>query len=111
MATLREIARTEGDTIREGIAWVILWKTGRSWNAESLYLSIDDDTFEPEDLDMVRAIVDEDPNAVMVNGYYCGHLGEDMNSEEIEAGLRWHYENGCNLLKNSTAFPAETKEA
>lgn len=110
MATLRTIARTEADTIREGIAWLILWKTGRSWHAESLYLSIDDDTFEPEDLHWVRAVLEEDPSAVMVNGYYCGHLGVDMNPEEIEAGLRWHYENGCNLLKNSTAFPPELTE-
>lgn len=105
MASLRTIARAEADTIREGIAWLVVWKTGQSWNAESVYLRVEDDTFEPEDLDMVREILDADPDAVMVNGYYCGHLGENMTAEEIEAGLRWHYENGCNRLEGSTAFP------
>ena len=105
MAALNAIARAEADTIREGIAWLIVWKTGRSWHAESVYLSVEDDTFEPEDLHWVNAVLEEDPNAVMVNGYYCGHLGEDMTVEEIEAGLRWHYENGCSRLEGSTAFP------
>ncbi len=43
----------------------------------------------------------------MVNGYYCGHFGENMTIAELEAGILWHYEGGCNLLKNSTAFPPE----
>lgn len=104
MATLRTIAREEADTIRDGIAWLIVWKTSRSWHAESVYLRVEDDTFEPGDLDRVREILKADPNAVMVNGYYCGHLGEDMTTEDIELGLRWHYENGCNRLEGSTAF-------
>ena len=41
----------------------------------------------------------------MLNGYYCGHFGEDMNALEIAAGIRWHYENGYNLLSDSTAIP------
>ena len=43
----------------------------------------------------------------MVNGYYCGHFGENMTIAELEAGILWHYEGGCNLLKDSTAFPPE----
>lgn len=43
----------------------------------------------------------------MVNGYYCGHFGENMTIAELEAGILWHYEGGRNLLKNSTAFPPE----
>lgn len=110
MAALNTIARNEADTIREGIAWLIVWKTGRSWHAESVYLNADDDTFELEDLDMVRKILEQDPGAVMLNGYYCGRFGEDMTAAEIEAGIRWHYENGCNLLENSAAFPPEPTE-
>lgn len=110
MAALNKIARNEADTIREGIAWLIVWKTGRSWHAESVHLNTDDDTFELEDLDMVREVLEQDPGAVMLNGYYCGHFGEDMTAAEIEAGIRWHYENGYNLLKDSTAFPPEPME-
>ena len=110
MAELRTIAKVKADTIREGIAWVIIWKTDRSWNSESVWLNPNDDTFEKHDLDMVREILEADPNAIIVNGYYCGHFGENMTAAEIEAWIRWHYENGCNRLKDSTAFPPEPQE-
>lgn len=110
MAALNTIAREWADEIREGIAWVIIWKTGRSWNAEAVWLNPDDDTFELEDLDTARKILEQDPNAVMLNGYYCGHLGENMTAAELAAGIRWHYENGYNMLNGSTAFPPEPLE-
>lgn len=107
MAALNAIAREWADELREGIAWVIVWKTGRSWNAQAVWLNCDDDTFEPEDLELARKVLEQDPNAVMLNGYYCGHFGEDMTAAELAAGIRWHYENGYNTLDGSTAFPAE----
>lgn len=39
MATLRETASSYADEIREGIAWVVVWKTGRGWNASAFWLS------------------------------------------------------------------------
>ena len=99
MAALHEIARQYAEEIRDGIAWVIIWKTGRSWHAESVWLNQDSDTFELEDLSTATEILEQDPNAVMVNGYYCGHFGENMTIAELEAGILWHYEGGCNLLK------------
>lgn len=107
MAALNAIAREWADELREGIAWVIVWKTGRSWNATAVWLNCDDDTFEPEDLELARKVLEQDPNAVMLNGYYCGHFGEDMTAAELAAGIRWHYDNGYNQLDGSTAFPAE----
>ena len=110
MAAINAIAREWADEIRDGIAWVIVWKTGRSWNAQAVWLNSDTDTFEPEDLELARKILEKDPKAVMVNGYYCGHFGEDMTVAELAAGIRWHYENGCNMLDGSTAFPPEPME-
>lgn len=107
MAALNTIAKEWADELREGIAWVIVWKTGRSWNAQAVWLNCDDDTFEPEDLELARKVLEQDPNAVMLNGYYCGHFGEDMTVAELAAGIRWHYDNGYNQLDGSTAFPAE----
>ena len=107
MAALNEVAKEFSGEIRDGIAWVIIWKTGRSWHAESVWLDPDSDTFELDDLSTATEILEQDPNAVMVNGYYCGHFGENMTIAELEAGILWHYEGGCNLLKNSTAFPPE----
>ena len=107
MAALNTIARDYADEIRDGIAWVIVWKTGRSWNATAVWLDPDTDTFEPDDLDTAREVLAQDPGAVMLNGYYCGHFGEDMTVAELAVGIRWHYENGYNTLDGSTAFPAE----
>lgn len=107
MAAINAIAKDWADELRDGIAWVIVWKTGRSWNAQAVWLNCDDDTFEPEDLELARKVLEQDPNAVMLNGYYCGHFGEDMTAAELAAGIRWHYDNGYNQLDGSTAFPAE----
>lgn len=107
MAALNTIAKEWANELREGIAWVIVWKTGRSWNAQAVWLNCDDDTFEPEDLELARKVLEQDPNAIMLNGYYCGHFGEDMTVAELAAGIRWHYDNGYNQLDGSTAFPAE----
>lgn len=104
---LRTIAKEYAQEIRDGIAWVIVWKTGRSWHAEAVWLDTDTDLLQQDDLATVRGILDQDPKAVMLNGYYCGHFGEAMTINELAAGIRWHYEGGCNLLAGSTVFPEE----
>lgn len=110
MAALNKVASYFADEIRDGIAWVIIWKTARSWHGYAAWLDPDTEAFEPDDLKKAREVLAEDPNAVMLNGYYCGHFGEDMNALEIAAGIRWHYENGYNLLSDSTALPDEPAE-
>ena len=104
---LRTIAKEYAGEIREGIAWVAVWKTGRSWHAETVWLDPATDLLRPEDLATVRKILGQDPDAVMINGYYCGHLGGDMTINELAAGIRWHYEGGCNLLAGSAVFPED----
>lgn len=110
MAALNKVASYFADEIRDGIAWVIIWKTARSWHGYAAWLDPDTEAFEPDDLKKAREVLSTDPNAVMLNGYYCGHFGEDMNALEIAAGIRWHYENGYNLLSDSTALPDEPAE-
>lgn len=105
MAALNKVASYFADEIRDGIAWVIIWKTDRSWHGYAAWLDPDTETFEPDDLKKAREVLEKDPNAVMLNGYYCGHFGEDMNVLEIADGIRWHYEKCCNLLSDSTALP------
>ena len=55
-----------------------------------------DDTLYPEDRSRLEEIKSIDPAAVILNGYYCGHLGEDMSLDELTAGVRYHYENSMN---------------
>ena len=103
MASLREEARRIADEAKEAIAWIAVWKEGRGWRCESYYLDYDErkDRFEieEEDKQAVKAIVDTDPNALLVNGYYM-NLGslEEMTMSSLVDGLRWQYEiNGGNL--------------
>ena len=95
MASLRDTVKDYQDELRDGIAWVAFWKQGRSWNAEYFHLDMDD-TLYPEDRSRLEEIKSIDPAAVILNGYYCGHLGEDMSLDELTAGVRYHYENSMN---------------
>ena len=93
MANLRDTVKDYQEELRDGIAWVAFWKTGRSWNAEYFHLEIGDILY-PEDRSRMEEIKQADPAAVVVNGYYSGYLGEDRNLDELTAGVRRHYENG-----------------
>ena len=97
MASLRDSVKDYQEELRDGIAWVAFWKEGRSWNAELFHLEVDG-TLEPFDRSRLEEIKAADPAAVILNGYYCGHLGENMSLDELTAGVRYHYENGRNDL-------------
>lgn len=71
-----------------------MYRTGRSWNALTIWSDIWNGEWETDDLNDAIGILKADPDAVIVNGYYCGHFGEDMTIDEIAAGIRWHYEGG-----------------
>ena len=89
MASLRDVVSEYQDDLRNGIAWLAFWREGRSWQAEAFHLDLDD-TLYPEDRARLAEIQAADPRAVVVNGYYSGYLGEEMNVAELAAGVvRW----------------------
>ena len=97
MASLRDIVSEYQDDLRNGVAWLAFWREGRSWQAEAFHLDLDD-TLYPEDRARLAEIQAADPRAVVVNGYYSGYLGEEMNVAELVAGVRHHYDNGLNNI-------------
>lgn len=103
MAALRDIARDVAEEIRDGIGWVIVYRTGRAWHSLILWSDVWNDEWEPDDLGDALGILKVDPDAVILNGYYCGHFGEGMTAEQIATGIRWHYENGYNRLADHAA--------
>ena len=114
MASLREAVKDYQDELQAGIAWVAFWREGRSWHSDYIYLETDD-TLTPEDRGRLQEIQDTDPAAVVLNGYYCGYLGEDMNLVGLTAGVRRHYENGYNnvadfIEAHDDALPPELLE-
>ena len=111
MASLREDARWVLDDAKAGISWIAIWKTGKSWHAETMYgveytegrswptkiessWKIDDD-----DAERLRGIFEEDENAILVNPYYC-NLGpwEEMTLATLMDGIRFQYGFGGDLM-------------
>ena len=97
MAALKEIARDVASEIRDGIGWVIVYRTGRSWHSVTLYSDLGNNEWETDDINDALEALRLDPRAVALNGYYLGRFG-DMTSEDIAAGIRYHYERGTNAL-------------
>lgn len=100
MASLKSIAQREAETIRDGIAWVVVYKDGKSWESLELCSDVWNGAFEAFEQEAIAEVLEADEGAVVLNGYYCGKLGEGESIKELESGIRWHYENGCNLLQD-----------
>ena len=98
MASFRKVVKDYQDELRNGIAWVAFWREGRSWNADYFYLD-PDDYLKPEDRIRLEEIYKHDPSAVILHGYYCGQLAENMSVDELATGVRHHYVNGYNGIK------------
>ena len=104
MASLKEEARRWFDDFQEGIAWMLVWKTGRSWNITRLY-----DTeytegssyhqrpskweLSRDDAEKIVAAMENDPHAMLINGYY-NNIGtmEDMTLSSLIDGLKFQYD-------------------
>ena len=97
MAALKEIAREYASEIRDGIGWVIVYRTGRSWHALTVWSDLSNNEWETDDINDSLEALRLDPRAVALNGYYLGRFG-DMTIDDIAAGIRWHYERGTNAL-------------
>lgn len=85
MASLKEIAREYRDEIMDGIAWVAIWKTGRSWNAKAFWLNLETERIEDEEMEEAREIV----AAVIVAGEdVCGFAEEYKKQKENRSRYR-----------------------
>lgn len=106
MAALKDVCRRYKGEIEDGIAWVAIWRTGRSWNAEAFFDDAcgsyeDGYRFEAEDMERMQEIIKEDCCAVMLNGYYtnCGTIEwKTVPLADIVYGVEWNYYNRHNQL-------------
>ena len=78
MASLRNTVKDYQDELKDGIAWVAFWREGvhgtptiSIWSRTTRYKPLTGAAWKKSR--------EADPAAVMLNSYYCGHLGEDMN--------------------------------
>ena len=98
MAALRDVVRYYRQELQGGIAWVVFWREGTSWDGQCVYLD-DDDLLTKEDRIAMAEILQKDAHAVVLNSYYSGQVAEDMTVDELTVGVRHHYRRGSNSLE------------
>ena len=84
MASLRDTAKQYQEKLRDGIAWGVFWREGRSWNGEDFYLDVGD-SLTAKQKSHLEEIRQKDPAAVILNSYYCSYLAGDMTVDELTA--------------------------
>ncbi len=95
---LKELVMEYIDDIMGGIAWVTIWRVGRTWKAWVFHLD-EDGKLDEDDLETAKEILKEDKKAIMINKYYCARMG-DGTLADVATGILCHYERGYNLLKD-----------
>ena len=106
MASLRDCARYVREEAADGIAWIAVWKVGRSWNVDTVWpedLEYDQGVMvlEADDLERLREIMRADADAILVSGEYsnigCSGTGALPDVQVLTDALRWQYED-CHPL-------------
>ncbi len=101
MASLKGQVREWRNAFRGQVAWMAVWKEGRSWGIAPLYPEYDEDLNQfnwDNDVDRadVRNILAKDPNAALMNAYYI-NLGdvETDTLDDLVSAVKWQYGNKC----------------
>lgn len=110
MASLKSIVKDHADEFRDGIAWIAVWKEGRSWKSQSIsaegYAEFTGDFDEALEIHSIIAV---DPDAVVLNGYYLSGIPQDGEEyatlADIEQFIRRHYEDGSCMLSHLLELP------
>lgn len=99
MASLKNLVKAYKEDLMDGIQWVVFWKNGRSWHADTIFTEIDDDNPDPEydpistdTKAYLQAIYNQDNKAIILNGYYSSSFYADEPLAEWVNHVRYCYE-------------------
>ena len=107
MASLRDVAQKVKCVAEEGIGWILLWKEGKSWEGTAIWPDYIEEScsliLSDEDRDMIREIVEEDPQAILVNSWVhnLGVIDDRVGTRKLEQDLRWQYREGTYMAKDA----------
>lgn len=96
--TMRQAAQWLKDDAQDGIAWLVLWRDGRGWGWDTVYLEEKTDGAVVldcgDDMERLRDILQKDPKAIIVNGYThnLGVLDGHVTRDDLATALRWQYD-------------------
>lgn len=95
MASLRDIVRKHRKNITDGIAWVVIYKEGRSWKGNAFWPEAGDNEdgfiFDKGDLEQMVEIAKADHKGICINGYVNG-IGKDFTLADMEEKVLHSYE-------------------
>ena len=105
MASLKKLVETYQEDLLDGINWVVFWKVGHYWHADTIFTEFDadepDQEYEPitvETKGYLQAIYNQDNKAIILNGYLYDNIEECETITELTRLIRDCYENK-NILR------------
>ena len=102
MSSLRGLIGELWSEICNGVAWVALYRDGRSWQAEAFYPESGDYetgyVLSEDDYREIERIKEIDHKAICINGFYMGGL-EDFSLKELEDKILYFYEDRLHQLQ------------
>ena len=107
MARLRAIAEQLKDVAEDGIGWIVIWKEGKSWNGTAVWPDYIEEScsliLSDEDRKLIREIVTEDSQAVLLNSWVhnLGVNDYEVSTIKLEQSLRWQYREGTYMAKDA----------
>lgn len=107
MARLRTIAEQLKGVAEDGIGWMVIWKEGKSWNGTAVWPEYIEEScsliLDKEDRELIREIVTEDPQAVLLNSWVhnLGVVDYEVSTMKLEQNLRWQYREGTYMAKDA----------
>lgn len=107
MARLRVIAEQLKGVAEDSIGWIVIWKEGKSWNGTAVWPDYIEEScsliLSDEDRELIREIVTEDPQAVLLNSWVhnLGVNDYEVSTIKLEQNLRWQYREGTYMAKDA----------
>ena len=96
--TLREAAQRVKGVAEDGIGWIALWRTGKSWHSWVCWPDFDErggilSFHDNDEVDRLREIAQEDPSAILVNSWVHNLAVTDyfVSVARLAEALRWQY--------------------
>lgn len=97
MARIEDVAKQLKPAAEEGVGWLLVWKTGKNWHGATVWPDYNENTctmtMDREDIEIVLEAIDQDVNAILVNGYVhnLGVSNYRVSIRTLAENLRYHY--------------------
>lgn len=100
MASIHMIAQIYSSDLKfSPDKWVIVWRHKDHWQAISVHRDLEAGMFDKFDVPEMRKALQQDENAVILNGRVCGVQKRGISAVDMASWIRQQYKDGNRLLK------------